>query len=133
MPARKRATLHLVGPVAPERKWSARVCIPVIESSSGVPQRQEGGSDAPAVFAIRLVVREIEGRRCAIFLTESVNAGRIVQRFDIGRAHFRAGDRGGRPRGAKRVVDDGLRCGCDETFGQRFRLGAEIALALLVS
>src|SRR3979490_1413998 len=90
MTARKRASLDLVGPVAPEREGTTRVGIPVIEGSGGAPQRQKGGGDTPAVVAIRLIMRKIEGRRCAIFLADGVNARRIAQCLDIGRAHLRA-------------------------------------------
>ena len=122
MAARKRASLDLVGPIAPECEGATRVGIPVIEGTHSAPKRQERASDSPAIVAIRLIVREIEGRRCAIFLADGVNARRVAQCIDIGRAHLRAKDRAGRSPRAKRVVDDGLRGGCDEEFGQRFRL-----------
>src|SRR6516165_8167383 len=99
MAPREWAALDIVGPVAPEREWSACRSIPVIEGSSGAPQRQKRAGDAPTDIAIRLIVREIERRRCAIFLADSVNTRRIAQRLDVGRAYLRAKYPGGRSPG----------------------------------
>ena len=60
MAPRERDAMDIVGPVAPKRVWSARLGMPVIEGSAGAPQHQKGEA-MPAVIAIHLIVREIEG------------------------------------------------------------------------
>ena len=65
--------MDIVGPVAPKRVWSARLGMPVIEGSAGAPQHQKGEA-MPAVIAIHLIVREIEGGRGnALAIDGSIN------------------------------------------------------------
>ena len=77
---------------------------------------------APPGLAIIQIMLVVEGRSRSIFLADRVNARRITQRINVGRAHFGAERMSRRTPTAQRVVDHGIRSGGHKLFRQWLRL-----------
>ena len=95
MPAVDGLSLHLVGPLAPQRQRPAIVVIPVAESAAGGPQRQHRTGDAGAACGPPRLLA-VDPRCGAILLADRMGVGGIAQRLDIGRADLGRKRVGGR-------------------------------------
>ena len=83
MPAFDRPSLHLVGPVPPERERSAPGPVPNVQRTLRAPQGEQRAAYLSSRLQVRLIVCPIDRRRGPIFFAYGVRMRGIAQRLYI--------------------------------------------------
>jgi hypothetical protein len=100
---------NVVCPGLPQSQWSSRFRVPAVEWPSAAPEYEDRTSDAPAGFAIRLVILAIECGSSPVLLADGMDACRIAQSPDVGFSYITTECFGRRAPAAKRIIDDRVR------------------------
>src|SRR5262245_11005744 len=103
-------------PLTQNTERSTDIRVPLVKWTALAPQREHWTLDHARGLSIHVIVGPVERGRCAVVLTDSVNAVRRAKRIHVCLAHIDGKDRGVRTPLAQRTLDDRLRCGSHESL-----------------